>query len=494
MNLEGPRAVGIRQEPIARRGDNCWRTEISPSSAFLVDGEAYYGALARTLPLARERIWIIGWDFNPWIELTPGSGGPNLGSFLRGLVEECDTLEIRMLIWAFGPLYSGKSLKIFSEHEWADHPRIFLRFDRGRPLRASHHQKIVCVDDVTAFVGGMDLTLARWDSCEHLPHNPLRKKPTGEEYGPVHDVQALVTGAAAGAISEIAAKRWRQATEESVDAGKIEKPVLWPPTLKPDLSDCRVAIAQTRPAGLRWRGRHEAAALTFDALAAARRHLYIETQYLASFKVADRLARLLRKPDGPEILIILTKSSRGIVEHFVMAHNRNRLLRRLKRADVHDRLRVMYPTTESADGSTKEILVHSKLIIVDDAFLRIGSSNLNNRSEGLDTECDVAFEAADDQQHAAVAGLRNRLLAEHVGSDADTVAREIARTGSMLAAVDKLNVGARRLNSLDVDPQNGMTTPLPGTQLLDPPAPMQPLRALRRWWRACISWISGWKR
>ncbi len=441
--------------------------------------------------MARERIWIIGWDFNPWIKLAPGSDCPTLGSFLRNLVEECSTLDIRILIWALGPLYSGKTLKVFRDHEWADHPRIFLNFDSRHPLRASHHQKIVCVDDAVAFVGGIDLTAGRWDSSSHRPNWHRREKPSGENYAPVHDVQAMVSGAAAGAISEIAATRWRAATGKSVAAGKMEKPLPWPQRLKPDLFDCDVAIARTRPAGFRWPGRHEAASLALDALAAARRHLYIETQYLASFKVAEQLSRCLRKPDGPEILIILTKRSHGIFEQFVMAHNRNRLIRRLRRADVHNRLRVMYPTTESADGSRTEILVHSKVIIVDDTFLRIGSSNLNNRSEGLDTECDIAFEAGNDQQRAAIVGLRNRLLAEHMQSDADTVAREISRSGSMLAAADKLNTRARKLSCLLVNVKSGKTTPLLGTEMFDPPAPYQPLRRVRRWLRACASRLFG---
>ena len=37
--------------------------------------------------------------------------------------------------------------------------------------------------------------------------------------------------------------------------------------------------------------------------------------------------------------------------------------------------------------------MHSKIAVVDDQWLRVGSANFSNRSMGLDTECDVAFEA-----------------------------------------------------------------------------------------------------
>ena len=42
----------------------------------------------------------------------------------------------------------------------------------------------------------------------------------------------------------------------------------------------------------------------------------------------------------------------------------------------------------------KAIYVHAKIMIVDDTILRIGSANFNNRSLGLDSECDVFIDCA----------------------------------------------------------------------------------------------------
>jgi phospholipase D1/2 len=39
-------------------------------------------------------------------------------------------------------------------------------------------------------------------------------------------------------------------------------------------------------------------------------------------------------------------------------------------------------------------------MIVDDEWLRIGSSNLSNRSMGVDSECDVTVEAQGDRSAA----------------------------------------------------------------------------------------------
>lgn len=56
----------------------------------------------------------------------------------------------------------------------------------------------------------------------------------------------------------------------------------------------------------------------------------------------------------------------------------------LRDSDHEDRFQMYYPV--AADGTP--IYVHAKIMIVDDRFLKIGSSNLNNRSMGFDTECD----------------------------------------------------------------------------------------------------------
>ena len=64
----------------------------------------------------------------------------------------------------------------------------------------------------------------------------------------------------------------------------------------------------------------------------------------------------------------------------------------LGRSDRFGRLRVYTPVT----AGEQPIYVHAKIMIVDDRLLRVGSSNLNNRSMGYDAECDLALEADDD--------------------------------------------------------------------------------------------------
>jgi phosphatidylserine/phosphatidylglycerophosphate/cardiolipin synthase-like enzyme len=453
-----------------------------------VDGSAYFTSLEAALRRARRSILILGWDFDGRIRLRPDVDpalSPPLGPLLRSLVEAQPDLEIRILVWSVGVVHapSAPGPLLFGA-EWQEHPRLHLKLDTQHPLYAAHHQKIVCVDDRIAFVGGMDLTIRRWDTSLHSVDNPYRLQPDGTPYHPVHDVQMAVDADAACRVAELARRRWQAATGEELEPPfKVEsvESHAWPPDLSADFTDVRVAIARTMPAWNRHHGVAEVAALTVDALGAARRTIYIEAQYMTAPLVADVLERQLRKQDGPEILVLMTRESHGFAERVVMGNNRDRLIRRLRQADHHGRLRVYYPCVRAPGGRRQQVLVHSKLIVVDDVFLRVGSSNLNNRSMGLDTECDLAIEATDERTRRAIKLLRNRLVGEHLDATTEDVASAIdIEGGSLVRAVDRLNHGPRGLEPFPAMTNDGPTRPVPGTRLLDPKRPFAVLPSFRR--------------
>lgn len=474
--------TGNVEKAIIQPGHNVWETRRADKVLFLIDMDAYLKQLQPVLKKARRSIWIVGWDFNPYIDLNQGGDGPPcpLGSFLRGLVDDNDALEIRILIWGEGPIFSGRTLRFFQTMDWEDHPRIHLTFDLEHPVRASHHQKLVVVDECLAFAGGMDLTVQRWDDRAHLAGNPLRVTPDGEPYAPVHDVQALVSGEAAAALADVARWRWEQATGAAVPAhGGLSHP--WPPGPEPQIVNCQVGIALTQPGVNGSKRRTEAVRLTCDAIARARHCIYIEAQYLASLRVARRLAAKLKQHAGPEVIIVAPQEARGALEQLAMGEGMARCVRWLRRADRHGRLRASYAVVPARDGGEEEILIHSKVVIIDDRFVRVGSSNLNNRSEGLDTECDLAIEAGDQACRAAILDLRNDLLAEHLGADKAELARHIELHGSVVAALDALNVGSRGLRPLEAKPSRHNLIVSIGTAIIDPRRPYWPLQRLGVW-------------
>src|SRR5918997_6031104 len=162
----------------------------------------------------------MGGFFDALIRLRPvvdDSHSPPLGELLRSLIEARPELEIRILVWSVAVVHApGAATPLLLGAEWQDHPRIRLKLDTRHPIYAAHHQKIVCIDEALAFVGGIDLTVRRWDRPEHLPNDLARVSPEGVPYSPVHDVQMVVDGAAAKAVCALGRARWPKATGEKL--------------------------------------------------------------------------------------------------------------------------------------------------------------------------------------------------------------------------------------------------------------------------------------
>jgi len=458
--------------PVLSPGRNCGRIARARRAAILIDASDYFFWLEQALARAERSILIVGWDFDGRIKLCPANSDcPPLGKFLRGLVERRPELRIRILVWSGAVVHTpGDSLPLLFGADWLEHPNITLRLDQHHPLYASHHQKIVVIDDRLAFTGGIDLTVERWDTCGHAEQDQIRVRPDGAQYRPVHDVQMLVDGEAAAAIGDVVRHRWLIGTGECL--GPVEDTGnSWPPDLRPDFSDVDIGIARTVPAWRQTHSIHEIARLTEDMIAAARHSLYVESQYLAASNVRRVITKMLATRRGPEIVMVVRRASPGVLERFVMANNRDRMIRHLRRADLHGRLRIYYPVVDGQEGAC-EVLVHSKVLIVDDRLMRVGSSNLNNRSMGLDTECDLVIEAANTEHRSKIADIRDRLLAEHLGVTSDMISSVIVRTGSLIRGIDACNINARGLRPFPETNLGGPTEPIAVTGLMDPPHPL----------------------
>lgn len=469
----------MRRDAIAVEGRNCWRRVRAGRVAFLVDGAAYFSAFKAAVLRARRSVLILAWDIHRRTRLTPGGDDrtwpDELRDFLNAVVRRRPGLHAHILSWDFSVIYAFEReiLPVFTL-DWSTHRRLRFHLDGAHPPRASQHQKIVVVDDAIAFVGGLDLTIRRWDTREHLAEDPRRVDTAGKPYGPFHDVQMAVDGEAAAVLGDLARERWRRAT------GEVLRPALgagnpWPPDLVPDLEDAAVAIARTEPA---WDGRpevREPEALYLDAIAAARRFLYFEQQFFTSGRIGAALAARLEEENGPEVVVVVPRVCAGWLEEVAMGAGRARLLERLRRADRHGRLRVYYPVVPGPGDCP--VNLHSKVLVVDDVLVRIGSSNASNRSMGVDAECDLAVESGGEERiERAIARFRNGLLAEHLGVSAGEVAEAIAATGSLVQAVEALQGRARTLRRLTEEP-NGLFRELaPDTGIFDPERPLDGAR------------------
>ncbi|HEX6950829.1 MAG TPA: VTT domain-containing protein [Nitrospira sp.] len=459
-------------------GRNCWRVDRAERAAFLIDGDAYFRAFRTAAIQAHHSIIILGWDFDSRISMLidrePDGYPERLGEFLHALLMRRRHLHIHVLTWDFHMIY-------WKEREWwlpsklAAHRRLHFHKDSAHPVGASHHQKVVIIDDALAFVGGLDFAQCRWDTNRHPGRHPKRVLINDDSpCRPFHDVQLMVNGSVASALGDLARDRWRAATGRPLPASAPRPPEedLWPQASTPDMTDVPVAIARTAPPLGKRAAIGEVEALFLDSLNRARRYIYIETQYLTSRTVADCLAALLQNPKGPEIVMVLHPNSDGWLEQHTMDVLRGRVLERLRAADRFHRLNLNYPKIPDLHGQC--ISMHSKVCIIDDEIVRVGSANLSNRSMGFDTECDLAIEAAGNPAiRRAIATFRHTLLAEHLGVSPEAVGRELQKDRSLIGAVERLRGAGRSLGYFDGTVSADVNEVVPDETFIDPSGPYE---------------------
>jgi phospholipase D1/2 len=459
---------------VLREGRNCWRKVKANRVAFLIDGEAYFSALASTMEKAKHTVLIIGWDIDSRVRLRRDGACSDphdpLGDFLNKIVKKRPGLNVYILDWDFAMLYTleREPLPIFNLG-WRTHRRLHFAMDGKHPIAGSHHQKIVVVDDNIAFAGGFDLAKGRWDTPAHAPGDP-RRQDDGVIYPPFHDVQVMVEGEAAAALGVVARRRWRGATGQELVAPEPGRLDAWPAGLAPDLENVMVGISRTEPEYQSGAQVDEVKNLYLDVIAAARSSLYIENQYLTATAIGEALAARLQEKKGPEVVMVLPRECSGWLEETTMGVLRARLLQQLRMSDRHGRLKVFFP--HRSDLGDRLISVHSKVMVADGVLVRIGSANLNNRSMGFDTECDLCIEAAGNEETArAIVGFRNRLLAEHLGTSPKEIGDAIISEGSLGKAIEALRGGPRTLEPLSGAVEPWVDQMVPDGPWIDPEKP-----------------------
>ena len=475
-------------------GRNCWRIERAGRAAVIVDAADYFHHAREAMLAAERQILMIGWDFDTRIRLCDGDdeAPPTLGAFISWMARHKPGVAIHILRWDWGaPKLLARGTTALRLLNWARTKQVHFKLDGAHPAGASHHQKIVVIDDNLAFCGGIDMTATRWDTRDHRDRDPRRKRPTtGRRYQPWHDATMAVDGAAARALGELSRDRWKAAGGDPIDAPRGGGDA-WPDTLEPQFRDVEIAIARTRGEHKDVAEVREVEALFVAMIGGARRFVYFESQFFASRVVAEAIAKRLGEADGPEFVIVNPSAAEAWVEDEVMSPARARILDALRKADRHDRLRIFTPVT--AGGA--DIYVHSKITIVDGDQLRVGSANLNNRSMGLDSECDLLIDGRREANRDAATAIRAvlcDLLAEHLGADSREIERRLEATGSLLRTIEAFRGEGRTLVPLKVEQPNAVEEAIAEQEMLDPESAGEYLKAAKN--RGLLRRLRFWKR
>jgi phospholipase D1/2 len=472
-----------RSSDLLEPGRNCWRIERAERAALIVDAADYYRLAMDAMLEAKSQIMLIGWDVDTRIRLVdgdpPSGAPPHLGAFLTWLANRTPGLHIYILAWDQGVIsVPGRGTTLFRMLRWGADPQISVKWDHQHPLDGSHHQKILVIDDKVAFCGGIDMTGSRWDTRAHCDEHSGRRRPfTGRAYDPWHDATMAVDGETASALGDLARIRWHCATGHTLPVPQRAGHDCWPDALEPHFRDIEIAIARTRGKEGALDEIREIEALFADLIARANRFVYVETQYFASRVIAEAIAKRLDERDGPEFVIVNPRHAYGWLDETVMSPARHQLVKALQQRDGRGRFRIFAPVTEQG----ADIYVHAKIMIVDDCILRVGSANMNNRSMGLDSECDLMIDASDDPAaRATIAELRSDLLAEHLGCTVAEVQACFEQAGSLIGCIERLRGEGRTLEPLPLGDPNDLEKALADSEIFDPEAGDQLFEARAR--------------
>ena len=370
----------------------------------LIDGDEALPRMAEAIEGARDYVHIAGWHVTPGFGLTRDRDARPLRELLASVAERAD---VRVLLWAGAPVpvFSPKRRDVRKvRDELVRGTRVRCALDaKERPMHC-HHEKLVIVDGEVAFVGGIDLTSLAGDRY-HEPRHPVR--------GGIgwHDVSTRVRGPAVADVDEHFAARWSEVTGEPISACA-------PP---PPAGSTTLQIVRTVPERVYDflpRGHFRILESYVRALRSAQSLVYLENQFLWSPEIVRILAAKLREPPSDDFRLVV----------LLPAHPNNGAddtrgqLGVLAEADAGAH-RFLAATITSRTGSVTDALyVHAKVGIVDDAWLTIGSANLNEHSLFNDSEMNVV---TCDPEIARQTRLR--LWAEHLERSEDEVAGDPAR-------------------------------------------------------------------
>lgn len=430
---------------LLKEGRTCWKLSNATRAALLVDGEQYFGVLREALLQAREQILIAGWDFDSRILLPPAKhcsptdelacAPLELGELLGYLLRTRPGLRIDVVRWDYHWLYRGD--READTREKLTSLGVHFHEHDEHPVTGCVHYKVVVIDDVLAFCGGMDLTHHRWDTCSHDPDDASRCDCTGS-YMPVHDTQLCVTGPVAAHLGSYLRDHWP--SPDNAPRRPTRRDAFWPASLPVEFENIRTGICRTQPNTLGENVR-EIEAFYLAAIGATKRTLYIENQYFTSTRIAQAIAERCRSEAALEGLLVGMERPKTHVELHTMGYGRLQFHDVLIEAGVSERV----PLVAAMNGG-RAINLHSKTAIFDDRWLTVGSANLNRRSMGFDVECNLALEATTTAHRQTMKYLRNRLVAEHLGMSIEQVEASLHEQG--LAGLPKLASETRHLEPL----------------------------------------------
>eukprot|EP01091_Cochliopodium_minus_P015277 TRINITY_DN538_c0_g1_i1.p1 TRINITY_DN538_c0_g1~~TRINITY_DN538_c0_g1_i1.p1 ORF type:complete len:830 (-),score=214.00 TRINITY_DN538_c0_g1_i1:85-2574(-) len=368
------------------------------------------------------------------------------------------------------------------------HPVVF-------PIKWSHHQKVLVIDQNIAFVGGLDMCFGRYDDEKHSLLDLNVEKFKGKDYYnpnfksfkkldhpftdlidrqttprmPWHDVHLLVDGYAARDLAKNFIEIWNYHQKKHKFIHKnhtLDIKTDIPLVYQQGTSKVQVVRSISTWSTDQVEDKEKSVYYAYlDLIMNAERFIYIENQYFISStldnnkksEIKNKIARMLVQKIRNAILkkkifnvvVVIPQRPEGSLKESstrtVLGYEYKTIC--TGKDSIFGVLRSEFPNVDlsqyisfhhlrKCEGGnnkifTEQIYIHTKLMIVDDKYVVIGSANLNDRSMLGNRDSEIAVVIEDTVQKeitlngvpyvcsAFANNLRIRLWGEYLGSKID---------------------------------------------------------------------------
>ena len=360
----------------------------------LIDGSEALPRMAEEMAAATSHVHMTGWFLSPELALSREEEPLVVRVLLAELAENVD---VRVLLWSGAPIPAFRPSRgdvREMEQTLTRHTKIKSALDSRGGITHCHHEKTIVIDDRIAFVGGIDLTIDGGDPYD----TPNHRARGGIGW---HDAAVRIEGPSVQDVAEHFRLRWQSASGEALPPPAEPKPA----------GEVELQVVRTLPEGSYravQRGDYSILESYVSALRSAQRIVYLENQFLWSPEIVDILVDKLKDPPTDDFRVVILLPARANDGADI---SRGQVAALIDADDGDDRF--LACTVYAREGKLRDIVyVHSKIGIVDDRWLTIGSANLNAHSLLNDTEMNVVTH---DEEIARATRLR--LWSEHLERD-----------------------------------------------------------------------------
>ena len=339
---------------------------------------------------------------------------------------------------------------------------------------ASWHQKVWAIDGRIGYVGGLNVKSTDWDTEQHDPFEARRMKfnSTAEErqavverraltnVGPRKDYGIRVEGPAARDVDAILKGRWDLGRAVGDLFSEHTTPWELLPSAAEPTNGVLLQVQATQPEPF---GERSILESTDKAIRNARDLIFIEDQYFRMPVVLDAFAEALAA--SPDLYVIVVTKPVSLMDG---AKKWTVIMDEELRALAGDRYLLLrmeayaagfLDDPEQATPHFQAMDIHSKMLIVDDVYLSVGSCNKNNRGLLVEGEMNVAV-----LDQAFVRSARQRILANTTGLVEEDWNRSGAEVAADLAAIaisnEEIRTEALSTGALPTPPPQGFLYPL----------------------------------